>query len=72
MNGCSVQEIGLVLDGCELHCLLRSTGDVALHYADPVLGRGGKEGGSEGRRERKEERVSLTLWNSSASSPGCM
>ena len=37
MHGCAIQEVGLVLDSCQSHCLLRSTRYIPLNYTDPVL-----------------------------------
>ena len=37
MHGCAIQEVGLVLDSCQSHCLLRSTRNIPLNYTDPVL-----------------------------------
>ena len=53
MDSCSVEEVCLVLDGCQSHCLLCSAGNVPLDYTDPVL-RGGGGGGGRKRREKGE------------------
>ena len=44
VEGSSVQEVGLILDGCQLHCMLLGAGYVALDDADPVLGEGEGKG----------------------------